>query len=161
MSVHPNVLKANEVIHSAPYSSPAHQHQLLKECVEAWLRDDKWLPELLGGGNNSIGMRVQLLPDNVATLPSEMHISEWLSDFARMNNLDSVSIAMSMTSRRVGMPRPKMPSLYFLATYSKDLGNPLYNFWNIAINEAGEVLNWSPEIETANTLSAAHGLKVF
>ena len=161
MFVNPNVQRAGASLRAAPYSNAALQHQLLKEYVETCLADAKQAPALLAGGSLSIGMRLRILPRKVVNLPSGLQVSEWLTDFAWLNDLDSVSMVMQLTGWTVGKAQGGWANTYFLSTCSKDLGETLFNFWTISKSSDGTVLNWSPVETTEDMRIAGRWLKVF
>lgn len=140
MSIHPRVVSLCPARQNKTFTTLEEFFQFLVAVTEAWLGDDKWIPEFFyaskGAGSPIVG---DFLPD----FKSSTDLVRILAPTVTANQFSQAGVLLPCRSRVPGQPPPTSPN-YFLTAVFDRTGRSLTKAWEVRVKADGKVIKWQP-----------------
>ena len=133
MPVHPAVTLTGTHLAGAAYRSPEEQHDLMRNHVVAWLREEMRAPCFLALGRPGYTVHRQFVSSSAGDITADSRTKvEFVREFAQQENLSTISFAGQFHDHAKRRRKNEIwTALYLLITCSQDRVKPLLSGWQL------------------------------
>ena len=137
MPVHPAVTLTGTQLAAAAYRSPEEQHELMRNHIEAWLRDEMRAPSFLAFGRPGYTLHRQFVSSPAGEITTDCRTRVgFVREWAHLKNLSTISFAgMFPDTAKKSPPKSTRCAVFLLITCSQDRAIPICSGWRLRSSE--------------------------